>query len=58
MGALVKCLAVKSKGGKLEDWEYQLQPLRPGEVGGYLTICCSMLRPLCKRTLTGSRLHG
>lgn len=28
----IKCLAVKSKGGQLEDWEYTPEPLKPGDV--------------------------
>ena len=33
VNAPFKCLAVKSAGGKLEDWEYTPEPLGAGDVG-------------------------
>ena len=50
----IKCLAVKSKDGQLEDWEYTPEPLKSGDVGETPAVACSQtaLEMNCRGVLT------
>ena len=42
----IKCLAVKTQGGQLEDWEYTPEPLKPGDVGQSLFSATIFTTPM------------
>lgn len=50
INAPFKCLAVKSAGGKLEDWEYTPEPLGAGDVGEQ-TLSCRQLPAVVQMSL-------